>query len=277
MRWAAGLAFFLVATSPFGEARADDDACVAAYDSSQRLRRDGKLSDTRAELVICAQEECPAPVRKQCTTWLREVNEALPTVVFGARDANGNDVSETRVLEGDRVVAKRIDGREVSLDPGEHVFVFVFPGGQRVERRVLVRQAEKNRLLDVVEPSPKAKPTVTKPRAKPKAVPSEKHGPPVAAIVLGSLGAVALGTFALLALDARSDIEDLEDDCAPECDQSDVDRAHRKALIADISLGVSVVSFGAAGWLWLDHSSASTTTAKGSFGKAPRFTIQGKF
>jgi hypothetical protein len=111
-------------------------------------------------------------------------------------------------------------------------------------------------------PKPSPAPTPDRP---PTAEPAE--GIPTLAIVFGAVGVAALGSFVYFAVDAKSDVDDLEDTCAPGCDQSDVDRASRKALIADISLGVGVVALAAAGWVVFvrPESDASSSQPRGGF------------
>lgn len=259
---ALGVALFLLRPSL---ARADE--CLDAYDGSQRARRAGQLVEAQRQLLSCAQVSCPDAVSKECTRWLREVNDALPTLVIGVRDAKGHDLSNVRVTEGDRVLAERLDGRAIELDPGEHRLRLELGGGRSLDRRVVVRQGEKNRLLqiqlDAPKPKAKSKPSPTLAAARPE------PGIPTLAIVLGGVGIAALGSFAYFALDAQSDVDDLERRCKPTCDQSKVDRAARKALVADISLGVGVVALGAAGWVVV----ARPEPARGSW--LPRGAVLG--
>jgi hypothetical protein len=42
-----------------------------------------------------------------------------------------------------------------------------------------------------------------------------------------------------------------------------VDAAHLEALLADVSLGAAVVSFGVAAYLWLTHDDAPARVAAG--------------
>jgi hypothetical protein len=262
-------ALALSAVTTFASTARGEDACLQAYDSSQRFRKKGELLSARQELLVCAQESCPAPVAKECTQWLREVGAALPSVVFAARDSRGNDLTDVKVLDGERVVAERLDGRELTLDPGPHVFRFEFSGKRTLTRRVLIRQAEKNRLIEVVEPPLPAAPPPEEERPPTR---SPAAGPPVLPIVLGAVGVLALGSFVYFGLEAKSDVDDL-DRCKPSCERSAVDSAYRKAVIADISLAVGVVSLGAGGWLWLSHSRAPNSSVRSPTG----LSILGRF
>lgn len=259
-----GIVATLLALGP-SVARADE--CVDAYDGSQRARRAGRLLDARAQLLSCAQTQCPEAVSKQCTLWLREVTAAMPSVVFAVRDADGNDQSRVRVTEGERVLTERLDGRALELDPGEHLFHFELPSGVQVEKRVLLREGEKNRQVQVEllhrAPPPRAH-SARKPPSAPRkraAPPERESGIPTSAIVLGAVGVLALGSFTYFAIDANSDLDELERRCKPDCPESDENRVARKALVADVSLGVGVVALGAAGWLVLARPEPARASA----------------
>src|SRR5271163_1557459 len=79
--------------------RSEKKACIAASEDAQQLKLDGKLTQARQRLFACARAECPAVVRQDCAQWIAQVNAELPTVVLGARDAEGRDLIEARVLE----------------------------------------------------------------------------------------------------------------------------------------------------------------------------------
>lgn len=236
-----------------------------AYDGSQRSRREGKLLEARKQLLACAQESCPAAVATQCTAWLREVDESLPTVVFAVREASGADVSSVRVTSGGALLGERLEGRAVALDPGPHQIVFELADGRRFEKAIVVRQGEKNRLIELALPEPRRPP----PRAPAPSAPAPaERGVPTLSIVLGAVGVVALGSFAYFAIDAKSDVDDMEADCAPQCAQSRVDTAERKALVADISLGVGIAALAGAGIVFF----AAPSPDRGAFaGVSGRF------
>ncbi len=252
MRAGVSLGALLVAISAAHPTFAQEDACVSAYDASQRLRRDGKLLSARTELLRCASEACPAAVSKDCTRWLAEVEQSLPTIVLAARDEQGRDITEARVTLGERVLAERLDGRAVALDPGPHTLSFELAGGRKFEQQVVVRQGQKNRLVELRleprAPAPAANERATVPSPKPTPAPTsaddqrEPAAIPTLAWVLGAVGVAALGGFVYFALDAPADVDDMDRRCAPNCPQDEVDAAERKALFADIALGVGVAA-----------------------------------
>jgi hypothetical protein len=89
----------------------------------------------------------------------------------------------------------------------------------------------------------------------------------VAPLVLGGVGVVALGTFAVLGLHARSRVSSLRDDCAPHCDPEERPSIERELLAADISLAIAVVSFGVGAYLYFSAPKSSAPTA--SVGVSP--------
>src|ERR1700709_1044923 len=91
-----GLASAITLASGHAAAQ-DKQACVGAYEDAQRLRKDGKLTDARSKLLVCAQDACPAVLRKDCTVWIGEVEQATPTVLLAAKSPIGKDIVDVTV------------------------------------------------------------------------------------------------------------------------------------------------------------------------------------
>jgi hypothetical protein len=216
----------------------DKAACIEAHADAQVLRRDGKLRAAHEKLLACAAEGCPAPVRSDCGRWIEEVRAQQPTVIFAAKDANGADLAEVRVRVDGAPAAEALDGKEVAVDPGSHAVAFEkIDDGRVVETSVVVKESEKGRVV-----------SVTFPGAPVEAPPPSRDPLPW---VFAGVGVVALGSFVYFGLRGRSQLNDLESTCAPRCDPADRDAVHTKLLVADVSLGVALVSFGVATWLFL--------------------------
>src|SRR5262245_60901937 len=90
-------------------------ACFASHEQAQLLRGKGKLRSARAELLVCVRDVCPAPMRNECARWIAEVDAAQPTVVFQAREADGRDLAEVRVLIDGELLVDRLDGRPMAV------------------------------------------------------------------------------------------------------------------------------------------------------------------
>jgi hypothetical protein len=243
-------------------ARADEkEACVAASDQGQTLRDEGKLRAARTQMALCARDVCPSIVRRDCEKWLSDIDAMQPTVVLGARDPKGNDVTGTRVLLDGVVLAGRLDGKPIAIDPGEHTFRYEAPGAAPVEQRAVMRVGEKNRILTaVVMPLPLSASTAVAP---PPSTPAEaevpsSHAPlPVVSIALASVAVVAGASFAYFGLSGTSDVSHLRATCAPDCAQSDVDSARTKLIVSDVALGVGLVSLAGAAWFYFHRAPAA--------------------
>jgi hypothetical protein len=64
--------------------------------------------------------------------------------------------------------------------------------------------------------------------------------------VLGGVGVAGLGVFAGFGLAGKSSQDDLEKTCSPRCSPDDGKSVKTKYLLADIGLGVGVLSLAAA-------------------------------
>lgn len=119
--------------------------CLSASESSLSLRNQHKLRDARASLLICAAPSCPADVRAECARRVSEVNAAIPTIVFEAKDLVGNDLSAVKVSIDGQPLAERLEGAALSIDPGVHAFTFETAGQPTVQKQLVIREGEKDR------------------------------------------------------------------------------------------------------------------------------------
>lgn len=228
-------------------ARADDrEQCAAAADQAQQLRDEGKYRRAREQLLVCARDVCPAPIKRDCLDWLGQVEQTAPTVVFGAKDG-AKDLSDVKVYVDGAAVTDRLDGKPVQMDLGKHTVKFEYQGQTR-EEDVIIGAGQKNRNVTVTFGATPAQGAV--PPGSPPSSDTGKEGSIVPALVVGGIGVVALGSFAIFGLGGKSDVSDLEKTCKPRCAESDVDKARTKLIIADISLGVGVVALGVATYLF---------------------------
>jgi hypothetical protein len=147
-RWygaCALLCLLSVTTSVSAAADPTTADCLAANERSIAFRNRHELRAARAELLICATSSCPEDVRTECARRVTEVNAQMPTIVFEIKDRDDNDLSAVAVaMDGQRLV-ERLEGTALSIDPGEHVFVFSVAGEPPVEKRLVIRESEKGR------------------------------------------------------------------------------------------------------------------------------------
>jgi hypothetical protein len=232
----------------------DRQQCAHAYESAQRLRRAHALRGARESLLVCSHAECPGWVKKECTPWLAEVEEALPTIIVTARDDAGPR-TDVRVKVDGEVVAEKISNDPIAIDPGTHTISFEAPGAKRVEQRITLAEHEHDRRLEIDLVGGKTQ----EPKAPPKPEkPTDPEEPtPVLTYVFGSVGAVTLGFgmyFQLSGMSQRSAL----DACAPSCSAGQVDDARRSLWAGNILLGVSVVAIAAAVYFYVARPAVTT-------------------
>lgn len=212
--------------------------CAAAYEETQSLQKDGKLTAAREKALFCAQAACPAVVRRDCAKWLGEIETSQPTVVFSAIGPTGDETAAARVLLDGALLAERTDGKAVAVDPGEHAFRFELDGAAPVEKKLVLREGEKLRKVVVSFAAPKV--------VEPPVKEAPASGVPIGPIVIGAAGLAAIGvgaTFGGLGLAERGD---LERTCAPVCAADRVDSVRTKLLVADVTAAAGVAALGAA-------------------------------
>jgi hypothetical protein len=124
--------------------------CFDDASRGQTLRDEHKLVDARAAFAVCARQICPKQVSKDCTAWLDQVEEALPTVVVSASDPAGRDRLDVTVLLDGHPFATKLTGQAVPVDPGVHTFHFETADGSRLDHPMLVREGVKNQAVAVV-------------------------------------------------------------------------------------------------------------------------------
>jgi hypothetical protein len=244
----------------------DREACANAAEQGQQLRDEGKYRRAREQMLVCARQTCPGPIQSDCGKWLTELDRDAPTVVFGARDARGNDVVDLKISMDGQVILERLDGKPVLVDSGEHTFKFEAKDGTSTEQKVLLRAAEKARPI-IANLGGGAAATGTPPQQSSTAPTtpdtSEKSEPSLVPVaVAGGIGILALGSFALFGIMGKSDVDNLQG-CKPYCKEADVDSARTKLIIADISLGVGVVGIGVAAFLYFTRPKVETKVQTG--------------
>jgi hypothetical protein len=224
------------------EARGDEiDTCVAAASTGQKQEKAGQLRAARATFLSCDTAACPAEVRGVCDRLLGAVEANMPTVIFGARDAAGNDLVDVRVRVDGSSVAESMDGKALPLDPGPHALRFEHAGSAPIDQNVVIREAEKNRALVV---------TFSRATDRAASAPSAVGRRPVPALVyvFGGLGVASLGAFIGLDVDGQSRYGSCQHG---GCSQSVVNSLSAERDATLVMAGVSVVSLALAAGLFL--------------------------
>jgi hypothetical protein len=245
-------------------AAADDtSACIAASEAAQSMRDRRELLEAREKFAACSRDVCPRPVRADCMQQRTEVDAAIPTVVLRAKDARGEDAVDVKVFCDGAVLATQLDGKARPVNPGAHTFRFEIDGVAPFERKVVVGEGEKNRLVVGEAPHEAAPPNSEVPGAQPSTsagpvevpanpTPSEAaadasgHALSIPGLIAGGIGVAATIPMAILWVSGTNAVHQMRGTCAPAaggagCDASRVDSARTQLVLGDVFLGVSVV------------------------------------
>jgi hypothetical protein len=237
MRATLGALAFLLAIAGRASAQLPDRAqCEAAHLRAQELRSQNELLGAREQLYRCAAKGCPGLVQEDCAQWVKEVEQSIPTLVPAAKTSKGRELIEVRVLAGERVLAERLDGKPIELDPGPYTLRFEARGSPPVSVDVVAQAGVKNRVVEATFAVSEAA--------------RDEQSPPLAFWILAGVGTVAVGSFASFAILGQEQYSDLEDRCAPRCDPADSDSVQTKFLIADVSLAVAALAYGGAAYFY---------------------------
>lgn len=118
--------------------------CISANEDAEKLKRKGSLRAARASLLVCANAACPRVVRDDCNTRIAELDTTLPTITFTAKNGAEDTTAVSVAMDGE-LLTKEVDGKPVTVDPGEHTFVFTLSGSPPQAQKLVVREGEKNR------------------------------------------------------------------------------------------------------------------------------------
>lgn len=245
-------AVFTALTLAGSKAYADDDPitqCIAANDRGLDLRKQGKLIEARRVLLSCAVAACGTDINAVCQKRLADINSSLPSIVFSAKDAAGNDVAGVSVFVDGSPDGTMIDGRPIVLNPGSHTFRFVTAGLPAVERSFVLVEGAKDRQERVnLAASSAAAPTPMTNAVSPEPEPSSSHGQQTAAFWAGGLGALALGTGAVFGVLAKLKWEASQSACetSTNCKNHEDAVSDHNAAVTDAAVSTVTCIAGAA-------------------------------
>ncbi len=240
--------------------------CNEAYEKAQEEKVRGHLEAALGQLRICVAEDCAKFIRDDCSRWLDQVESALPSIVFAVR-RNGADQTDVEVLCDGKLLTRALDGKAVAVDPGLRTFSFSVTGFRPIEKQLLIREGEHNRIVDVEFRSP-AKDETSRTFAPGAARTNEASSGSGKLLAYGLVGMGALGVagFTLFGLWGRSQQNELEHSCAPYCDATNVDSVRTKYWAANGALAVGLVSLGVAVYLYVTsrHDSSDAYRNEGT-------------
>jgi hypothetical protein len=257
--------------APFARAQPSKEQCRTSYEQAQVARVQGRLHAAQANLRTCSESACASFIRTDCSHWLDQVIADIPSLVVAVRDSQGRDLSEVRFLVDGELRASRVGWQALEVDPGEHV-VRVEAEGYAPEQKTLVaRLGEKERRIEFTLLTRVSGAAVATSHAGEAATPTTSGGnvPAYAFTGVAAAGLVVFSTFAIL---GDTLAHSRNESCGPHCTSAEVSPIVTEYRVADIGLGVGLVSAAVAAYFFIRGPSASHAASGASlqFAPAPR-------
>jgi hypothetical protein len=233
------------------DVRAEPNTCATAYEQAQEFRADGKLRQARKALEACVQPTCSEFVRTECGRWLSEVEASMPSLVLVVKKGD-KELEVVRVLYDDEPIKESLDGKAVPVDPGQHTLQFLTDEAQPTSLKIVIREGEKNRQVVVELPSDNERRSNVDAKTEPKNLPapqgSSRTWLPYA---FGGVALLGVSGFVAFGLMGNSEYAERERTCGHTCSDAEVQSVRTKYYLADVSLGVGLVSLGVASYLFI--------------------------
>ncbi|WP_437307318.1 hypothetical protein [Sorangium sp. So ce388] len=244
-------AVLLAGAPALGQGSDEKAVCLAMHEEAQVARQEGRFRAARGALLACARSSCPSLLRADCASWLDALVREIPSVVISAESGRG-DEADVRVLIDGQVVAEALDGKEIEVDPGKHVFRFELPPHAPIERTLLIRERERGRPVSVFFGERQAAAPPVSARSTSETAPEGARPVPLAVYVLGGSALAAAGLFAGVGAAGMAERGSLQASCAPFCGEAQVQSVRTRFLIADLALAAGAGAAVSAGLLfWL--------------------------
>jgi hypothetical protein len=188
--------------------------------------------------------------------------------VFSARDGSGADLSAVRVTMDGDVIAERLEGTALSVDPGKHSFTFETPGQAAVVKDLVIAEGHKGR-RELVTFGMSFRPTdAATSRAWGLGAPSDSGigTQRILSLVAGSIGVagIAVGTaFGVAALSKKTAAENIcPNDCATPDGVNRWSDAVATGNVATVALVVGAVGLAGGALLWLTAPRATPSSPR---------------
>jgi hypothetical protein len=300
-----------------GKRLAQPNQCEATWRDAQERSDAGRLRQARDLFLECARPMCGSVFVKQCVTKLTQLEADIPTIVPLATDEAGSPVVNVQVKADGEVVALKLDGRALPMDPGLHELSFsTWEHGVFATEKVMIVEGQRNRQIAVsfrkadaaragviaaapgaVSSSAPDKSALEKGASDssasvrpasdvaPAAASHEASGGVLPArrgrsafpFLLGGVGLASVGAGALMTYWGNKDNTALKS-CSPNCASSDVAHIHELYLASDITFAAGAAALGLAGVLLLTgHSSSDGGPPRTTTGLAVQPTPSGAF
>lgn len=247
------------------------DQCIDADTQAQDLRREGKLLSARAALQVCTDPACPRLVREDCAQRLSELGNAIPSLIFNAKDGTGRDLSAVAVTLDGKPLVDQLDGSAIEVDPGEHTFGFQAAGLPPATLKLRIVEGEHARRHEILIGPPLAE--------KASFSASTQRIFAWTALGLGATGVVVGSVFGLKSKSKHDDAELCETTCPDEPSYQANEDAIKFGNISTVSFIVGAVGLAGGVALWLTAKpDQASSKASAQVGVGPgSLQLRGRF
>ncbi len=153
--------------------------CRAAHESAKERERTGHLREAKEFLLACARSTCGRALRRACAAEVTQLDTVdLPSVVPAVTDDAGAPMADVQLTMDGELLASRLDGQPIAVDPGLHEFSFATKGQVFATQKIMVVQGQQGRPLSASLRSPDSAPKTEKAVAPVSLEPPPAPAPP---------------------------------------------------------------------------------------------------
>jgi hypothetical protein len=256
----------------------DKNACIAAADSYQDLRKARRLSAARKQLDICSSKSCPGQIIADCTEWREELRKASPSIIV-TLDTGFHGMPSVRV-DGNAVEENELVAA-IELDPGRHT-VTVLSEDRIAERTFLLAEGEKLKQVRFAPADLQSKPqgttstsgveTSSHSSASAEPVSStgssdagKKQGPGAAPWIVGGAGlalTIAGGVFLGVGASRYGSLKDSPCGKARTCSDDDIRSIRTNYSLGYVLGGIGLAAIATAAVIYVVYSGNSKSSTQ---------------
>jgi len=160
-----GAAISLGATPALGESQSaasveQDKICMAAFKTGQEREQAGRLVEASQSYQTCSNTACEPSLWQECVTRNAQLHAETPSVipvVTGETGEPRTDVQDVQVKMDGELLASRLDGRALPVNPGTHEFSFATDQGVIATQKITITRGQRNRAVTVSMRAPVTK------------------------------------------------------------------------------------------------------------------------
>ncbi|MDP9034496.1 MAG: hypothetical protein M3O50_06785 [Myxococcota bacterium] len=237
-------------------------ACKAAYLTAKERERSGRLREAREHLLVCANAVCDRTLRRTCAAEVTQLDTVdLPSIIPVVTDVTGAPTSDVQITMDGELLASRLDGQPIHVDPGLHEFSFVPKGEPPIIQRLMILQGQQDRRISIsllstasagtaVNEPPAPIPVAMPAPASPPAPVSGRRSP--LPLLLGAAGVACAETAALVVFLEK-------EETLPRAADA----------VVGVSIGVATAALMATAWAFLRPRAVEAKSASGALTARP--------